>query len=368
MSALLSDELIYEPDFFSGDIENASVDQLLDMRETDHLENNVGYESWQDVRRLTTVALAKLKAYAPPGAAGAHIGEMFALRGFAEIHLAEQFCPGLPLHDLDGLKIVIGGPLTTDSIFQRALADFDSAAVYAADSARVLSLARIGQARALIGLGRFQEAGDSAAAIPSDYTYVVEYQQFVVDNVWQGNIAFTSAVADSEGQIGLDFITAHDPRLETDSIRVAYDTVTVVYQARKYEDPNAPIVLASGIEAQLIRAEAALRTNSPTTWLALLNDLRRTHVSPAMADLDDPGTLERRIDLMFRERAFWLYGTGHRLGDLRRLTRWYDRSAASVFPTGTYHLGRPYGTATSIPFSGSYEGRFNPAITGCTSQ
>ena len=42
---------------------------------------------------------------------------------------------------------------------------------------------------------------------------------------------------------------------------------------------------------------------------------------------------------MFRERAFWLYLTGHRLADLRRLVRQYNRSVDEVFPGGG---GAPY--------------------------
>ena len=42
---------------------------------------------------------------------------------------------------------------------------------------------------------------------------------------------------------------------------------------------------------------------------------------------------------MFRERAFWLYLSGHRLGDLRRMVRQYGRSADAVFPGGG---GKPY--------------------------
>ena len=54
----------------------------------------------------------------------------------------------------------------------------------------------------------------------------------------------------------------------------------------------------------------------------------------ALAPLTDPGDQASRVDLMFCERAFWLYLSGHRLGDLRRLVRQYSRSADAVFPGG----------------------------------
>ncbi|MGH7720366.1 MAG: hypothetical protein ACREON_16165 [Gemmatimonadaceae bacterium] len=80
--------------------------------------------------------------------------------------------------------------------------------------------------------------------------------------------------------------------------------------------------------------------------------------------LTDPGTLATRVDLMFRERAFWLYGTGHRHGDLRRLVRQYQRDAGSVFPTGPYYKGGlTYGTdVTFTPVAQQLE---NPAYTAC---
>jgi len=97
--------------------------------------------------------------------------------------------------------------------------------------------------------------------------------------------------------------------------------------------------------------------------------LRETAISPAMPDIDEmPTDHNAQVDLLYHERAFWLYLTGRRLGDLRRLIRNYGRSAESVFPTGTYVLfGGRYGTATAIPFVLKTESQFNPKIThGCT--
>ena len=74
---------------------------------------------------------------------------------------------------------------------------------------------------------------------------------------------------------------------------------------------------------------------------------------------------EDRIDLLFRERAFWLFGTGHRLGDLRRLVKHYGRDAESVFPSGAYHLGGKYDTATSLGFDIKGEEQANTGVTGC---
>ena len=58
----------------------------------------------------------------------------------------------------------------------------------------------------------------------------------------------------------------------------------------------------------------------------------------------DPGTQDARVDLLFSERAFWLFGTGHRMGDLRRLLRQYGRSQNDTYPVGHYKGPQNYGT------------------------
>jgi starch-binding outer membrane protein, SusD/RagB family len=81
-------------------------------------------------------------------------------------------------------------------------------------------------------------------------------------------------------------------------------------------------------------------------------------------DLTDPGTADAQVDLLFRERAFWLFLTGHRLGDLRRLIRQYGRTADTVFPSGTYFKGgQPYGAAVNLPLPATETN--NPKVTGC---
>ena len=129
---------------------------------------------------------------------------------------------------------------------------------------------------------------------------------------------------------------------------VGFDNATPQNDQGKYANESASIPVATGVEARLIEAEAALRAGNTASWLSTLNDLRaNTALTPkvfpanfpalnfaALAPLADPGDQVSRENLMFRERAFWLYLTGHRLGDLRRLVRQYSRTADAVFPGG----------------------------------
>src|SRR5690606_10679206 len=131
----------------------------------------------------------------------------------------------------------------------------------------------------------------------------------------------------------------------------------------KYATTDSPIVLADGIEARLIEAEAALQADDPGTWLGILNTLR-ADAGLGLPALADPGTPDARVDLHFAERAYWLFLTAHRLGDLRRLVRQYGRSIEQTFPAGLYKDGpESYGTATHFPVP--IEERANPNFTGC---
>jgi hypothetical protein len=75
-----------------------------------------------------------------------------------------------------------------------------------------------------------------------------------------------------------------------------------------------------------------------------------------------------REDITFRERAFWMFGTGHRLGDMRRLIRQYHRPTASIFPSGLQpYLTEPpnvYGSLVNLEPSAS-EFDNNPNYHGC---
>ncbi|HSR14114.1 MAG TPA: hypothetical protein VLL51_00070, partial [Gemmatimonadales bacterium] len=93
--------------------------------------------------------------------------------------------------------------------------------------------------------------------------------------------------------------------------------------------------------------EADLQAGNTTGWLAKLNALRAT-VS-GLAPLTDPGNANDRVKLHFSERAFWLFATGTRLMDLRRMVRQYSFPAESVFPTGAFFKGGLFGPDVNLP-------------------
>ncbi|HEX5831167.1 MAG TPA: hypothetical protein VFY16_09310, partial [Gemmatimonadaceae bacterium] len=251
-------------------------------------------------------------------------------------------------------------------MFERATAHFDSALALAADSTRVLNLARVGRARALLGLARFADAATSVAAVPTAYVFATDASAAVQPNgvfdVINNRRQLT--VADREGTNGLDFRSAADPRVPTDFVGTTPGGTGDIHGFSRYASLAAPITLASGVEARLIEAEAMLRAGDAAGALTILNALRAT--MPGLAPLGDAGSEAARVDQLFRERAFWLFATGHRQGDLRRLVRQYGRPPDSVFPSGPYFGGQFYGS--DVNFAPEAAQLQSPLYTGCASR
>ncbi len=343
----------------------------IDFRTQAVTFNEYGPIGMHAPRTQAQQAIDARRQYAPTPRS--KIGQLFAVRGFAELYLGETSCNGTPLTEVVNLQPVWGGPLTSDSIVKRAVADFDSALVYATDSVRVLNYVRVARGRALIDLGRYTDAAAAVAAVPTEYVFNAELTQAVPGStniVFNGNNLKTITVSDREGVNGLDFVSAKDPRVPTQSLGLGTDAATPVYLFTKYNSLSSPIPMATGVEARLIQAEAAFQANrndaatTGTGWLGILNALRATAITPAMPPLADPGTVDKRVDLLFRERAFWMFGTGHRMGDLRRLLRQYGRTVAQTWPTGPYKAGVNYGT--DVVFILTLSEQSNPNLHYCT--
>jgi hypothetical protein len=294
------------------------------------------------------------------------VGELWAIAGFSYILLAELYCSGVPISSADPL--VYGTPLSTDHLLDTALARLTAASGAAAADARILNLAAVLRGRALLDQGQFAQAAQAVAAVPTSYVYQIFHSTTTPRQTNQIPVQFGAdiySVPSREGTNGLDFATAADPRVPTRATGVSRnDGVTPMVQFTKYTTQADPVTQASGIEARLIEAEAALQANDVPVFLSKLNEARATVTG--LAPLTDPGAAAARVDLLFRERAFWLYLTAHRLGDLRRLVRQYARTTESVFPTGAYHKqGLTRGTQVSFVVPQPEENNPNYTASDC---
>lgn len=325
---------------------------------------------------------------AAEGAADDRIGEMYYYAGMTYIAFAENFCNGVPfsLQPETG-DTEFGAPETGSQILDRAAARFTSALGAAGVSSTIANAARVGLGRVELNRGNFSAAAAAVTSVPDNFVLMSFHSSNSADqrnSVFEFNRnAGRWSLGDLKGINGLNFRTADDPRITSalcpgcafdKSEQVpGTDALTDNWLYFNYTSRDDPVPLATGIEARLIEAEALLASN-PAGWLAELNDLRADWSSLAsVVGGDDSGTLPAlampvgataQEDLHFRERAFWLFSTGHRLGDLRRLIRQYGRSSESVFPTGTYWKpGASYGVDVNLPVTVDEEN--NPSFTGC---
>jgi hypothetical protein len=293
--------------------------------------------------------------------------ETLSLAGYAYLLFAEHFCSGVPFSTLTDAGVDFGQPQSRDEILAIALAKFDSALTFALDNENtdLANLARVGRARVLLNQGNFAQAAAAVTAVPTSFSYSIEGSDNSTrqnNGIWNYTVNFFGfSVPDREGTNGLPWRSANDDRVEwVNSGDVGFDGETPFFIQQKYPDIDSDVVLASGIEARLIEAEAALQVGNSATAFQILNTLRQT---AGLGTLATPATAAARIDALFRERAFWLYLTGHRLGDMRRLIRQYGRSESTVFPVGSYHKGGQYGSDVNFPVSS--DERNNPNFEAC---
>jgi hypothetical protein len=363
LSGLMADEFVLST--------TPPTEQEIDQRRV--FENNSTlfdmFHNLHRARAAAEEAADALQEFSPDPDAEPGIAEMLSLAGYTYLFFGESFCSGVPFSRLEGEEIVFGEPQTTQEIFETALGRFDAALAHpglSGDDGTIGNLAAVGRGRALVNLRRFAEAAAAVAGVPTEFQYVTEHSESPLrlqNAIWSYSTGFLWSVSDQEGEAGLPYRTAEDPRVPTffdPDDPLGLDGTTEQHTLLKYPDAAASVVVADGIEARLIEAEAQLDAMDRPGMTTTLNDLRATiELDP----LDQPASQAEGADLLFSERAFWLFATGHRLGDMRRLIRQYDRDENEVFPSGTYVKGGSYGTDVNLPMP-QEEGN-NPNFEGC---
>lgn len=328
--------------------------------------NAVGIANTQIIR-----AIQDLNKYPPASATtkANELTELYALNGIVYTITGEVYCNGVPISD-GALPAKSSVTLSNADLFNKAAAQFDSALAQNPTDTRVKYLAQVGKGRALLDLGQTANAAAAVAGVPTSFVYNATYSKFTtgIENVIYSWMLGTRnfGASDKEGTNGLDFVSSGDPRIKVDGspagMKPGQDR-TPTPTLLQFPSTDAPIPVASGYEARMIEAENQLANNDPN-WLVTLNAARASFTGGTLAPLVDPGTADGRVNLVFRERAFWMYMTAHRLGDLRRLVRQYKRNPETVFPTGNYFKGGTYGADVNLVPSNTELN--NPDWKSCT--
>jgi hypothetical protein len=373
MSGLLADE------WKSGDtfIQRVETDQrIIQFNNAEIIDE---YRAQHRARQAARDAIGKLLEFLPTPVW--YQAQMWWVMGHVEMQLAENWCNGVPYGTIVNGIPVYTAPLTMMEGLDLAMTHLDSALMLA-DSALVLSATdtaaisvrrgiQISRARVFVNRGDFAAAAAAVAGIPTAYRYIQTHSLTTTDvAAWSLNNSQRRWVVgdsfDVAGRIqnAIPFASAGDPRVPVEGTSVssplsrAFDNSTWFVRQIIWGRSDA-IPLLSGIDARLIEAEERLQANDFGEMTNILNGLRGTpqylgsaYSNPVMANLAVPATRTDAENLFFREKAFWQFGRGYRLPDLRRLVRQYGRTPDQVFPTGTFFkTNLPYGTDMNFPIT-----------------
>jgi starch-binding outer membrane protein, SusD/RagB family len=399
------------PWMFSGLLtdEWKSSDTFSQRNETDQRsvqDNNANLVPIQrDLYRARTSSIEAINAlvtYGPTNLPAplpdADIGQMYMVEGIAETYLAEWFCNGTPLGDASTGVALSGPPMTNSAVFTLAVAHFDTALTHLTDTStftqQVKNAVLISKGRAQVDLGQFATAATTVAPVLTTYQLLSTFSLTSGSNqLWSlGPSAKRWTVGDStdkvSGQVlnAIPFASAADPRvpvsgstLGKSSAGLGFDVSTNLVNAKLWGRVD-PAIVVSGIDARLIEAEAKLNAGDIPGMMGILNALRGTSQdlnavtgtssntsagsvkSGVMPALATPGTTQAAVALLFREKAFWTFGRGQRLGSLRRLIRQYGgtftpgaaptaavQNGSTVFPSGPFTKGGVYGNDVNFP-------------------
>ena len=286
--------------FFGGDIGGGGIslnlttailaDEAFTARSgTEHLDSrtqnpnvfpaNAPWAPYGSAYNGIVRAIIALNAFPPAAATKAtQIGQLYMLDGFTFTLLAESYCSGVPVS-----KVTDDAPGTTTfsttDLYNRALLVFDSALTTLSTSAGDQTYrlaARIGKARTYIDLNQYDKAaavlgagGDGAGStvVPTTYTYSVEFSNSTalsVNSMYDWMLATKNfGASDKEGGTGLDYVSSKDPRILVDGTKVGPgQDGTPTPLMNQFPTTNAPVTLASGIEARMIEAENYSRSSA----------------------------------------------------------------------------------------------------------
>ena len=277
-----------------------------------------------------------------------------AFAGYSLTLLGESACSA---------AIDAGPELTPVQVLTEAEARFTKAitAAQAANNTNILNMARVGRARARIGLKKYAEARADAALVPDAFVFNATYS---AANSRRENIVFTQQFRGLYSSVdpsfrGLTVGGVPDSRVVVvDGGVVGHDRATRIWRTTKYPLISSPIPIASGDEAILITAEADVEANNITAAVAGINKLRTKASLPQYTGGTQAEVRAQLVD----ERRRELFLEGQRFGDIIRFSIPMTPAAGTAFPV----KGGTYGNQICFPLP-DVERNNNPTLSGKTS-
>ncbi len=269
--------------------------------------------------------------------------------GFSYVLLAEGFCTA---------AVNLGPELQTPQILDSAEARFTRAiaAAQGANDQTILNAAYVGRARARLGKGNKPGAAEDAARVPVGFVLNTTPDATVgrrSNRIFAENNNTTNGVTVAPAFRSLTVGGVPDPRVRlVDQNRLNADQFNRWFTQTKYASLAAPTPVATGIEAQLILAEAVGGSQGVT----ILNNLRaRAGVGLAPLTAAEAADFQNTV---FSERSRELFLQGNRWFDVRR-----GNLPLLPTPGATYPKGGVYGSQRCWPLP-DVERAANPNIDG----
>jgi starch-binding outer membrane protein, SusD/RagB family len=266
--------------------------------------------------------------------------------GYSLVLLGEAFCTAA----------VDGGPeLTPAQIFTLAETRFTRAITAAGTTnSSLLNMAYVGRARARLNLGKLPEALADAKLVTAGFRVDALSSALTPRSENRVNrlLNMSASLSVEPAYRNLTFGGVADPRVPVvNAGRMASDGNTPLWTTTKYTTLNAPVRIASYVEAQLIIAEI----EGGQSAVNIINALHTAAGLPPFVSAD-PAAIQAQV-LEERRREFFL--EGQHLGDLRRKN--IPLSPAAGTPYFNTAKGGVYGNASCFPLP-DVERNANPSL------
>jgi len=263
-------------------------------------------------------------------------------RGFSVLQIASDFCTG---------ALSSGPELTTAQLLDTAIVYFTKGvdigkANGTADGIALSNASLVGRARAKLQKGDKAGAAADAALVPAGFVYNLTMTDDAANRQRLSNRIYQFTFDRSSLSVA-PWYRVNDPRVTYKGPGVTklnpQDAVPGgFYEQTKFAGYNAPIRLASRLEADYIGAEAS---GDATAQLALINARRAANGQAAYAGATDAASVMAEL---YNQRAFEFYLEGKRIADFRRS----PASVKSMTPAGAPYFKPGYanvGNQTCYP-------------------
>jgi len=305
------------------------------------LNGSLNGDVWQPISLAAASAKTVMDLTLPNPTSNINYARAATFRGFAIYQIAQDFCQGA----------LSGGPaLTTAQMLDSAIAYFTKGvdigkANGTTDGNNLANAALVGRARAKLQKGDKAGAAADAALVPAGFVFNLNMTDDLANRTRLSNRLYQFTFDRSSISVA-PFFRVGDPRVPYKAPGVTklngQDAVPGgFYEQTKFPAYNAPLRLASKLEADYIAAEAG----DATAQLTLINARRAANGQAAYSGATDAASVMKEL---YNQRAFEFYLEGKRLGDFRRS----PASVTNMTPAGGVYFKPGYanvGNQTCYP-------------------